>query len=56
MTTDDNPLLSGAFRIPFHEIRAEHVGRAVVFLSSETIPTTGAVIPIDGGVPEAFPR
>ncbi len=25
MSPDDNPLLSGAFRIPFHHIRAEHV-------------------------------
>lgn len=25
MTTESNPLLAGTFRIPFHEIRAEHV-------------------------------
>jgi rhamnulose-1-phosphate aldolase/alcohol dehydrogenase len=34
----------------------EHVGNAVVFLASNQTPTTGAVIPVDGGVLEAFPR
>jgi len=29
MTSEDNPLLSGAFRIPFHLIRAEHVASGV---------------------------
>jgi oligopeptidase A len=29
MTSEDNPLLSGAFRIPFHLIRARHVGPAI---------------------------
>ncbi len=37
-------------------IRAHHVGAAVVFLASNATPTTGATIPIDGGIPEAFPR
>jgi rhamnulose-1-phosphate aldolase/alcohol dehydrogenase len=34
----------------------EHVGNAVVFLASNQTPTTGATIPVDGGVAEAFPR
>ncbi|MDY6822664.1 MAG: bifunctional aldolase/short-chain dehydrogenase [Thermodesulfobacteriota bacterium] len=34
----------------------EHVGNAVVFFASDLTPTTGATIPVDGGVPAAFPR
>jgi len=37
-------------------ITAAHVGRAVVFFAAEETPTTGAVLPIDGGLPAAFPR
>ena len=37
-------------------ITAEHVGHAVVFFASGLTPTTGATLPVDGGVPEAFPR
>ncbi|MCY2958476.1 MAG: bifunctional aldolase/short-chain dehydrogenase [Planctomycetota bacterium] len=33
-----------------------HVGEAVVFFASGKVPTTGAVLPVDGGLPEAFPR
>ena len=33
-----------------------HVGEAVVFFASQRTPTTGAVLPVDGGLPEAFPR
>ncbi|HTO55460.1 MAG TPA: bifunctional aldolase/short-chain dehydrogenase [Myxococcota bacterium] len=33
-----------------------HVGRAVLFFARQETPTTGAVLPVDGGVPEAFPR
>ena len=33
-----------------------HVGKAVVFFAANTTPTTGATLPIDGGVPGAFPR
>jgi hypothetical protein len=32
------------------------VGHAVVFFASELTPTTGATLPVDGGIPEAFPR
>lgn len=37
-------------------VLAEHVGNAVVFFASDQIPTTGATLPIDGGIPAAFPR
>ncbi len=33
-----------------------HVGNAVVFFASNATPTTGATLPVDGGVVEAFPR
>jgi rhamnulose-1-phosphate aldolase/alcohol dehydrogenase len=33
-----------------------HVGEAVVFFASGLTPTTGATLPVDGGLPEAFPR
>ena len=37
-------------------VLAEHVGNAVVFFSSNQTPTTGAALPVDGGIPAAFPR
>ena len=37
-------------------IHGRHVGHAVVFFASNATPTTGATLPIDGGVVEAFPR
>jgi rhamnose utilization protein RhaD (predicted bifunctional aldolase and dehydrogenase)/NAD(P)-dependent dehydrogenase (short-subunit alcohol dehydrogenase family) len=37
-------------------VRAEHVGNAVVFFASDQTPTTGASLPVDGGIPAAFPR
>jgi rhamnose utilization protein RhaD (predicted bifunctional aldolase and dehydrogenase)/NAD(P)-dependent dehydrogenase (short-subunit alcohol dehydrogenase family) len=38
------------------EVRAEHVGNAVVFFAANLTPTTGATLPVDGGLPDAFPR
>ena len=32
------------------------VARAVLFFARRTTPTTGAVLPVDGGLPGAFPR
>ncbi len=32
------------------------VGRAVRFFVTDQTPTTGATLPVDGGLPEAFPR
>jgi rhamnulose-1-phosphate aldolase/alcohol dehydrogenase len=37
-------------------VTARHVGNAVVFFASNRTPTTGATLPVDGGVVEAFPR
>jgi rhamnose utilization protein RhaD (predicted bifunctional aldolase and dehydrogenase)/NAD(P)-dependent dehydrogenase (short-subunit alcohol dehydrogenase family) len=37
-------------------VLAEHIGNAVVFFASNQTPTTGATLPIDGGIPAAFPR
>ncbi|MEW6171892.1 MAG: bifunctional aldolase/short-chain dehydrogenase [Bacillota bacterium] len=38
------------------EVFAEHVGNAVVFFATDQTPTTGATLPVDGGIPAAFPR
>ncbi len=37
-------------------VTPQHIGQAVVFFASQKTPTTGAVLPVDGGLPEAFPR
>ena len=37
-------------------VTPRHVGEAVAFFASMRTPTTGAVLPVDGGLPEAFPR
>ncbi|MBU0673047.1 MAG: bifunctional aldolase/short-chain dehydrogenase [Proteobacteria bacterium] len=37
-------------------VHADHVGNGVVFFASELTPTTGATLPVDGGIPAAFPR
>ncbi len=37
-------------------VSARHVGRAVLFFATNQTPTTGATLPVDGGVVEAFPR
>jgi rhamnulose-1-phosphate aldolase/alcohol dehydrogenase len=37
-------------------VTPEHVGNAVVFFASDLTPTTGATLPVDGGIAEAFPR
>jgi len=37
-------------------IGADDVGRAVLFFVSQQTPTTGASLPVDGGLPDAFPR
>src|SRR3954471_10565946 len=38
------------------EVTGVHVGRAVVFFASNQTPTTGATLPVDGGIAAAFPR
>jgi rhamnulose-1-phosphate aldolase/alcohol dehydrogenase len=37
-------------------VNSDHVGRAVVFFASQLTPTTGASLPVDGGLPDAAPR
>ena len=37
-------------------VTAGHVGNAVVFFATGQTPTTGATLPVDGGVKGAFPR
>jgi rhamnulose-1-phosphate aldolase/alcohol dehydrogenase len=37
-------------------VTADHVGNAVIFFASQATPTTGASLPVDGGLPDAFPR
>ena len=37
-------------------VTARHVGNAVLFFATGRTPTTGATLPVDGGVVEAFPR
>lgn len=38
------------------KITAAHVARAVLFFATRQTPTTGATIPVDGGLPDATPR
>jgi rhamnose utilization protein RhaD (predicted bifunctional aldolase and dehydrogenase)/NAD(P)-dependent dehydrogenase (short-subunit alcohol dehydrogenase family) len=38
------------------KITAEHVAKAVMFFATRQTPTTGATIPVDGGLPDATPR
>ena len=38
------------------EVTADDVGRAVLFFAARRTPTTGASLPVDGGVAAAFPR
>lgn len=38
------------------KITARHVGEAVLFFAQRKTPTTGATLPVDGGLPDATPR
>ncbi len=38
------------------KVTAEHVAKAVLFFATRQSPTTGATIPVDGGLPDATPR
>jgi NAD(P)-dependent dehydrogenase (short-subunit alcohol dehydrogenase family) len=38
------------------KITARHVGKAVFFFATRQTPTTGATIPVDGGLPDSTPR
>lgn len=37
-------------------VKPEHVARAVLFFATRQTPTTGATLPVDGGLPDAVPR
>ena len=37
-------------------VTGRHVANAVLFFLSRQTPTTGATIPVDGGLPDATPR
>jgi NAD(P)-dependent dehydrogenase (short-subunit alcohol dehydrogenase family) len=37
-------------------VTARHVAKAVVFFATHQTPTTGATLPVDGGLPDATPR
>jgi NAD(P)-dependent dehydrogenase (short-subunit alcohol dehydrogenase family) len=37
-------------------VTARHVANAVLFFAGRLTPTTGATIPVDGGLPDATPR
>jgi NAD(P)-dependent dehydrogenase (short-subunit alcohol dehydrogenase family) len=37
-------------------VTGEHVARAVLFFATRQTPTTGATIPVDGGLPDSTPR
>jgi hypothetical protein len=37
-------------------ITARHVANAVLYYATRQSPTTGATIPVDGGLPDATPR
>jgi hypothetical protein len=38
------------------KITARHVANAVLFFVTRQTPSTGATIPVDGGLPDATPR
>jgi rhamnulose-1-phosphate aldolase/alcohol dehydrogenase len=38
------------------KVTAEHVAKAVLFFATRQTPTTGATLPVDGGLPDATPR
>jgi rhamnose utilization protein RhaD (predicted bifunctional aldolase and dehydrogenase)/NAD(P)-dependent dehydrogenase (short-subunit alcohol dehydrogenase family) len=38
------------------QVTARHVARAVLFFATRQTPTTGATIPVDGGLPDSTPR
>jgi NAD(P)-dependent dehydrogenase (short-subunit alcohol dehydrogenase family) len=38
------------------KVTAQHVAHAVLYFATRQSPTTGATIPVDGGLPDATPR
>ncbi len=56
MTLEELPEYYRSRNLLRARVTARHVGNAVVFFASNRTPTTGATLPVDGGVVEAFPR
>ncbi len=56
MRSEDLPAYYRSRNLLQAQVTGAHVGRAVVFFASNATPTTGATLPVDGGVVEAFPR
>ncbi|MFQ5805519.1 MAG: bifunctional aldolase/short-chain dehydrogenase, partial [Phycisphaerae bacterium] len=56
MTAEDLPEYYRGRNLLKARVYGHHVGNAVVFFASNATPTTGATLPVDGGVVEAFPR
>jgi NAD(P)-dependent dehydrogenase (short-subunit alcohol dehydrogenase family) len=56
MKTEDLPEYYRSRNLLKARVYGHHVGNAVVFFASNATPTTGATLPVDGGVVEAFPR
>lgn len=56
VATDDLPEFYRRRNLLKARVTGRHVGQAVVFFASAVTPTTGATLPIDGGLPDAFPR
>jgi enoyl-[acyl-carrier-protein] reductase (NADH) len=38
------------------KVTATHVSNAVIYFATRQSPTTGATIPVDGGLPDSTPR
>lgn len=56
LQTEDLPEYYRGRNLLKARVLGHHVGNAVVFFASNATPTTGATLPVDGGVIEAFPR
>lgn len=56
MSADDLPAYYQQRNLLKARIDGSDVGRAVAFFALRQTPTTGAVLPVDGGLPGAFPR
>ncbi|MEK6675416.1 MAG: bifunctional aldolase/short-chain dehydrogenase [Planctomycetota bacterium] len=56
MKTQDLPEYYKERNLLKARVTGRHVGNAVVFFASNATPTTGATLPVDGGIAEAFPR
>ena len=56
MSEDELPEFYRGRNLLKTRVYGHHVGKAVVFFASNATPTTGATLPVDGGLVDAFPR